>query len=571
MTQIKNHKQLPLIGASIMLFSFFVIATATSAQEDLTAGGTDSGSALTQSGSTQSGSTQSGSTQSAPSPSISSPSSPKESARLNFLRLNPSNQYKGEAREKRQKEQSKPYEPLKEITFPFFTPAESKKADQEAQMAQRESARLAGQATGIAIIEKSLRYHPAIASATQDICEAQYSVLLGKTGYYPRINMNLSGGDKWVDETTRVDVQGNSTSSPEYDSRGVNATLTLRQPLYDWGRTSATIRGAKEQRGVAVLNRTIRMEEQLAEFYRMAFQYVLQTQLISHVENVLTDVQAGVDTMEARFKAGAARLADVRQAKIYQLEAEGLFDQATRDRDAVVRAMDTTFGLNPKNAENAVRAFITARPDIPAIITADETFEARLIRRNIMRAKAEHRRLQAERLPAFEGVVTARIWDIKDIGTRCQNGSSSRDCSTHEVVGAIEFNMPLFDGGANAAQRGGLNAQRRGLEAELASAERRHDAESRRVQDRLLGQIQQLSQGAERLTAMSEQFESQKLVQERTRADPLGVMSLQQNFSNAQAQQLGLAMQAELTRMEALFRAGRLSQTLNIEIGDSGC
>lgn len=553
-----DYKYVLALGGTIAAFSLIMslalFTSPTSAESERTAGGTDAGASITSNSA----------------PPLPNPESiAEDTARLNFLRLNPSNQY--EDSDDEVKTPRTRTEPLGEITFPFFTPAEQKRAAAEAQMREREAQRTASQATGISDIEQSMRYHPSISSATQDICEAQYSVLLGKTGYYPRINMNLSGGDKWVDETTRVDSQGNSTSSPEYDSRGINATLTLRQPIYDWGRTSSTIRGATEQRGVAVLNRAIRLEEQLAEFYRMAFQYVLQTQLIAHVERVIVDVKEGVETMEARFKAGAARLADVRQAKIYGLEADGLLDQATRDRDAVIRAMDTSFGLKPSDAENAVRAFIAVRPDIPEIISADETFEARLIRRNISRAKAEHRRLQAERLPAFEGVVTARIWDIKDIGTRCQNGSSSRDCSTHEVTGSIEFNMPLFDGGANAAQRGGLNAQRRGLEAELTAAARRHDAESRRVQDRLLGQLQQLSQGAERLTALSEQFESQRLVQERTRADPLSVMSLQQSLSNAQAQQLGLAMQTELTRMEALFRAGRLSQTLNIEIGDSGC
>ena len=131
--------------------------------------------------------------------------------------------------------------------------------------------------------------------------------------------------------------------------------------------------------------------------------------------------------------------------------------------------------------------------------------------------------------------------------------------------------MPLFDGGANAAQRGGIAAQRAGLEAELSAAARRHNAESRRIQDRLLGQLEQLAQGNERIKTLEEQYASEQIVQKTTRADPLGILGLHQRLASAQAQQIGLTMQAELTRLEGLVRSGTLSQILNISLGDSGC
>ena len=54
-------------------------------------------------------------------------------------------------------------------------------------------------------VQQKLRDHPGQRRAEQRVCEAQWSVLLGKSNYYPRLNATLSGGSKWIDQTTRAD------------------------------------------------------------------------------------------------------------------------------------------------------------------------------------------------------------------------------------------------------------------------------------------------------------------------------------------------------------------------------
>ena len=107
------------------------------------------------------------------------------------------------------------------------------------------------------------------------------------------------------------------------------------------------------------------------------------------------------------------------------------------------------------------------------------------------------RRLQATRLPTIEGLVTARGWDISeasacndpvprghaDAGSRSVAGNTSlryrgQNCSTYEVTGGLQFSMPLYDGGANRAERYSVVARLRGLENSLAAAHRSHDAEN---------------------------------------------------------------------------------------------
>lgn len=56
----------------------------------------------------------------------------------------------------------------------------------------------------LADLQKKLRDHPRQRRAEQRVCEAQWSILLGRSNYYPKLNATLSCGAKWLDQTTRA-------------------------------------------------------------------------------------------------------------------------------------------------------------------------------------------------------------------------------------------------------------------------------------------------------------------------------------------------------------------------------
>ncbi len=447
-------------------------------------------------------------------------------------------------------------------------------------------------------LQQKLRDHPGQRRAEQRVCEAQWGIMLGKSNYYPKLNATLSGGSKWIDQTTRADEFGGS-NSPEYDGEGLNATLTLRQHLYDWGRNKSVIEGYRQDRFVAELQQVETLNEQLATLLRMGLQYVLQSRLVAHFDDAKQVIDRDVKSMEERFKAGAARLAEMRQARLVGLEAEARLSQAARQRDLVAQAMKTQFAISPQQAEEIIDSFIAKRPDIPDQIGGLASPQARLIRHNIDKVKAETSRLKAERLPNFTGVVTARGWDVgqknrcNDLlsrGTHPDAGSSVREdpdggfsnnpiigyrrdqnCNTYEMSGAVEFSLPLYDGGANAAQRGGASARRMGLEAELAAHVRSHDAESRRLQDQLLDELTQIAESRQRIDQLETQLASERLLSTRTRGNLLNILSLEQRFADEQARLIGLVLRAEGSRMDALQLSGTLADSLTITLGESGC
>lgn len=133
----------------------------------------------------------------------------------------------------------------------------------------------------IADLQRKLRNHPSQQRVEQRVCEAKWGILLGKSSYYPRLDATLSSGSKWIDQTSRADEFGGSNSS-EYDGEGVNATLSLRQHIYDWGRNASIISGHREDRFAAQIERSATLEQQLSSVTRLALDYVLQVSLIEH-------------------------------------------------------------------------------------------------------------------------------------------------------------------------------------------------------------------------------------------------------------------------------------------------
>jgi len=458
----------------------------------------------------------------------------------------------------------------------------------------------------IADLQRKLRNHPSQQRVEQRVCEAKWGILLGKSSYYPRLDATLSSGSKWIDQTSRADEFGGSNSS-EYDGEGVNATLSLRQHIYDWGRNASIISGHREDRFAAQIERSATLEQQLSSVTRLALDYVLQVSLIEHFTQSKEVIDRDVESMQQRFKAGAARLAEMRQARLTGLEIESRVTQAQRQRDLVAREMKTEFGILPEQAKAIVASFQSQRPDVPTMVAGEASPRAKLLRHNIKKVESEDARLRAERLPSLTGVVSARGWDVAQ-KNRCNdpiaargseihedirgstrlvdedgNGSRDRDangnflyyrvqnCSTYEVTGAIEFSMPLYDGGANAAQRGGVSARRMGLEAELSAYQRSHNAESRRLQDQLLDEMTQLVENREQLEQLETQIASERILSTRTRGNLLGLLGLEQRLADAQAQYISLQIRSENTRLAALQLAGQLANVLDISLGVSGC
>lgn len=203
--------------------------------------------------------------------------------------------------------------------------------------------------------------HPQVQSARQNACEAAYTVLYGKAAYYPQLNASISGGNKLMDETTRSDEYG-GRNSPEYDGKGINATITLRQHLYDWGRTDATVAGAKSDHAAARLRTDLTLNQKMVEFFELALQFVMQDRLVSNFAIGRDVMQKDLEAVEAHYKSGTARLSTLRQANIYKLDIDAQLSLAERQRDITRRTLKTNFMMEADAVHAAVMHFRAHRP-----------------------------------------------------------------------------------------------------------------------------------------------------------------------------------------------------------------
>jgi len=442
------------------------------------------------------------------------------------------------------------------------------------------------------IIEK-LTGHPKLVQARAAVCTASFAIALGRSAYFPRVNVSLSGGDKLINHTTRADEFG-GTDSPEYDGRGLNATVSVRQQIYDWGDTRSTINIARVRRNLALLERDRLLNEQTATILRIALEYAAQDALLTYLQSKRRDIEKIAESVEARFRAGAGRLAEIREAQIIRLEQQAEIDLTKRRRQQAEKTLRTQFDVTPPLALEMVKQFIKTRPDLPDMIVPTETISGRIIDLEMRAANYEYDRLQAARLPKIDGVLVGRAWDIEK-GNECGDEISFThpdwadgrpitgrtglfapryrysNCHTYELVGNVEFTMPLYDGGANKAQRGEVQSRLKELDAGRRAHIRDHQAESSFTRNQLLDFKQQIEEEKAQIEELNGQLATLLAVQGKTQSDPLAVMRLQMRLVQTNGSLLLLQYQTETVRLDILLRADSLARTLDIRLGDTGC
>ena len=433
-------------------------------------------------------------------------------------------------------------------------------------------------------LQEVMKNHPRIGLAQQNVCAATYAIMEERTAYYPKLDMSLSGGDKFVDKTTRGDSFGGS-NAPEYDGKGLNLSLSLTQQVYDWGQTSASIRGRMLTREASSFEGFQSLQEQLFEFFHSAMLYERETRIVAYYRDVAQLIKDEINALESRFKAGAGRLAEVRAAQVIGLDLETTINSSANRQLIALKNLTSNFEVDGIFARSASDDFVKRRDELPGMVETTDTFEWRNLNAAYRAAGFENKRLKASRLPKLDAIVQAQGWDIDD-KNNCgdildkthpdaaySNGEYRRyeNCNTYELAGRLEFSMPLYDGGLNKAQRNRNSAHQRAIEAEMAAVDRKHRADSRRIQEQLSDTLMRLQNQIRKENEITQQLASERALQGQSRMEPLTVARLQFALARAVEERLSLEVQLELVRLEALYISDKLSDVIGIQWETNGC
>lgn len=426
--------------------------------------------------------------------------------------------------------------------------------------------------------------HPRLRQSRQEICETNYAIIQERTAYYPTLDASLSTGDRLIDKTTRGDQFGGS-NAPEYDGKGTNVSLNLRQKIYDWGETRAAINRASLTREAAGLEGRQLLENQLAQFYQTAFDYLRTEKILAELEKTSAAISTDMVSVKKRFEAGAGRIAEVRAGQIIELDIQTKVTSIQNQRAIAEEALKTNFEASGDFAEKVIEIYLARRPEFPDVIPSEETLEWRVLDARARAEGHEIRRLKASRLPEFTGVISGQAWDVTD-RNRCGdvlptthpdasflNGEYRRyrNCYTYEVSGRVEMSLPLYDGGLSAAQRNRAAARRSALQAEMAALDRSYRAQSQRLNDTLADLTLRIDRQNQKLVELRAQLDSEERVQVQTRRDPLALARLRSELAVAVEEQVGLEVEAEITRLRMLAITHSLADMMDIAWETGGC
>ena len=319
-------------------------------------------------------------------------------------------------------------------------------------VASKSDARLIMDGPGMVTI---LQAQPAYTASVQAFCSRVFGVNVAKSSYFPKLSLSVSSGDKMIDKTTRSDEFG-GVKSPEYDGKGTDASVVLRQLVYDWGVTPRDVKISTGKALRADLERresvnTILLEllEQVFDYDTLAYSVARYKELVALTEDLLGNV-------EKKYRLGSGTLTEVKELRLHMLERETQLKSATLDLALAEKKLRKVYEIDIARAQAVKSFYQEMRTLLPELGDFTRSLSYRLNLRDINNAEIELSKITRGRFPKIEAEITGRVWDLQqsqncgDIIGTSPFGTPQRlsnDCRSSEVTGRFLLTMPLYDGG----------------------------------------------------------------------------------------------------------------------------
>ena len=396
--------------------------------------------------------------------------------------------------------------------------------------------------------------HPAVAVQRSQACQALSQVDLAKADIRPQLSARLVGGSSLSSH-----IERRETHVRRFDDREIDGVLTLEQTLYDWGISDAGIGIAQNSHQAAILGIALEMDRIAADILSI----MLSQQELVVVDRLYRGHRQDIDDLaaqvEASVEAGIGRLSDLRIVKVMQLDAEIAHIQAERQMELLRADLQQRFELDFVSAAPLIAAYRQARPEEVPVLDSTRTREVKRLDYELASSALELQRLKAERKPSFTAIVDTTLFDVDSFSQE------------YEIAGRLQFRMPLYDGGSNAARQQETQWRSRGIGNDRDNLIRNHQSQTEQV----LNQIKRLAGDLEKNTAkiaeLDLQIEAAKARQGQVESNPLAMANLLNDRFQLIVVQETLTKEIELERLRGLFFANALGSTLNLTLGKTSC
>lgn len=285
-------------------------------------------------------------------------------------------------------------------------------------------------------IQLALSNNPEVLSAQQGVGVASEQLTQSKAGWLPTVDLAVDVGNEYQDKP------GTQTSLAKNVS-----SLTVTQPLFDGGATSAAVARSGEMRHISAVHldevRTSVTLEAIEAWYEV---YRLQRVIKLTNTNVL-EHKKNVAQIKKKVEAGGAGKAELVAAETPWIAAKNALINAQGDyKDAVAKYV-AVVGIEPdselKNALGITDALLPASVNDALQTLLQNNYVLETARANLAAAKADHHGARAGLLPTL---------DLELKGGRKENDGGSITVD-QDYTALLKLNYNLFNGGSDLSYR----------------------------------------------------------------------------------------------------------------------
>ena len=434
-------------------------------------------------------------------------------------------------------------------------------------------------------VRLALFNHPEISEANARVCQAIHRLGLGRAQRRPQVNLTVSGSQQLFDRIREdkgvggYDFFGRPTKRTVYErgekdrkaaarhrqfdrleKEGVyDATVSLRYNLIDWGSSKSDIEAKKLHHEVSQIDAKGTLSERSFQLLTTSIRLAMYDELLAEHELAQAQVAKQIESVEARVEAGVGRLSDLRAAKLIGLDLEIAASRLQSQREQVIESLDIDLGLSSGDAKHLFITYMGRRPLSLATVDSAQTEKAHALRLQIEAVNFEQRQIRTSKYMRIDGVLDATVFDLRDYEDE------------YELVGKLEFKMPLYDGGAARARLREATWRQSEIKASLDKLQRGHSNETSRNLLRFDELEKEIGEQSDRLVELEARLGSLQARQGRTVTSPLEVAGVMVEINQVKTTLIQARMEQEGVRSSALFIAEKLDDVLLINLGENGC
>ncbi len=397
-------------------------------------------------------------------------------------------------------------------------------------------------------IQLALSNNPEVLSAQQGVGVAGEQLTQSKAGWLPTVDLTVDIGNEYKDK------QGTPATSLAKNI----SSLTLTQPLFDGGATSAAVARSGEMKHISSVHLdevrsevTLKAIEAWYEVYRL--QRVIRltnTNVLEHKKNVAQ--------IKQKVEAGGAGRAELVAAETPWIAAKNALINAQGDYKDAVAAYVAVVGVEPvanlKDALGITDALLPATVDDALGTLLQKNYILETARANLAAAKADHHGARAGLLPTL---------DLELQGGRKENDAGAITVD-QDYTALLKLNYNLFNGGSDLSYRRETARAMMDSQEQLTLAQRNMEEQLHQFWNGLDVSRKLLQTSQQQLAIAQENFESAKEQFKLGEGDVMAIIAADDALLQARKSVLEDKIETQLGVYRILSHMGTLLEHLDV-------